>query len=779
MNKELLYNNYLKSLEQKYNAVCFDIDGTLTIKNLKTIDNRTIEMIVDLLNKKIPVVFITGRGETGLNNLKDDIFEKIKKAKSITDSDIRRIYVLTNDGARLFYSREVSYEKFLNESVYVSTQEELVQLSKVKQLVNNLKKKSEYSSYFDIAYSKDNRNDIIINIRIVFNIDNNEIINTVFDYINRFLKKNNFDSVYLSRGIYEEKSVIQIGTATKDKAIERTEKIIGVPKDSMIRVGDCGDVRGNDYAMLNCAQGYSVDKVNGSIDSCFPVFDKNGSIITGVDATLELISRAKILPAICLEKANKFTYKKQFAAVEKNIVLGRKKLLNKYNNLVNSNFNESNGIDSLFDKSSGSVTVPMYEWELISDNLLKDFWSSRENENFKYLIRDDNSYLLRGSSTYYYFISNRKSENGKDITTKINVLRWHNNYIQFLNNAEQAVAQTNNINSNINKKLLLGILDNCRNVLLIVMNHKLVSNNVNNNILLDISSKDNKCFFEILNILLKIEDSMSSICFKDELLIDKDFICDVINQSKKVLNDNLLIEILIENKNDYSKDYRAYREIDNFGENYTAVSLYQEKRNNNNDFINACGLSYGGIELPIIAKIINKNQIESLLLLKFSKEVSGYSNKQLIDLRKFNINEYGGLSNSDIFKNSNLDLFDDNVLTGKTLQLAINSLYDCNINVKNICIVRYPGINRIDQMFLDNIAAVDFHLFFDYIYGLCYSSPYSWKDNEWKNIEGKVDYKDSMDVFDLNRKKIIECLLKNHDYNEYSEIGEYKRRFIR
>lgn len=52
-----------------------------------------------------------------------------------------------------------------------------------------------------------------------------------------------------------------------------------------------------------------------------------------------------------------------------------------------------------------------------------------------------------------------------------------------------------------------------------------------------------------------------------------------------------------------------------------------------------------------------------------------------MDLRKFNINDYGGLINSNYFQNSNFDIFDDNVLTGKTLQLAINSLYDCDITV--------------------------------------------------------------------------------------------------
>lgn len=773
MSNELYYN-FRKSLEQKYNAVCFDIDGTLTVKNSKRIDNRAINMIVELLKKKIPVVFITGRGETGLNDLKNDIYGAIVSSDNIAENDIRRIYVLTNDGARLFFSNNISFEEFLSENVYITTSDELEQLSKMDSIIKELN-----SDCFNVTYSKDLKTGTIINIRMVFNTNNSNIVEKNYETIKEIISSNQFEKIHLTRGFYKDNSVIQIGTTTKDKAIKRVERVIGVPEDSMIRIGDCGDVYGNDYSMLNCKQGYSVDKTSGAVDRCFPIFDENKNIISGVDATLELIKKSKILPTVCLEKADKLDYKFNFAIAEKNIVLGRKKLLNKYNDLINVNFGENDGIDSLFDKSSGSVIIPMYEWELVSDSSLKDFWSSKENGHFKYLMRDNKNYLLRGSSTYYYLISNRKSENGKDVTSKKDVMNWHNNYIQFLDNAFNAVLKTDDLNIIINKKLLLGVLDNCRNALLVIMNHKLVSNNLNSNILLDISSNKNKDFFAIYNTLLEIEDSMSNMCFKNGFIINKDFVCNVIKQSKKILTDNLSIEVITKDKQNYSKDYRTYREIDNFGENYTAVSLYQEKRNDNDDFINACGLSYGGIELPIIAKTIDKSRIESLLLLKFNREVSGYSNKQLLDLRNFNINEYGGLINSHLFQNSHLDLFDDNVLTGKTLQLAINSLCDCNIDIKNICIVRYPGTNRIEQMFSDNTAAVDFHLFFDYIYGLCFSSPYSWKDNEWKDKNGKVSYEDTLGVFDLNRKKIIECLIKNHDYSEESEVGEYKRRLVR
>ena len=46
MERNILLENYLKSLEQKYNAVCFDIDGTLTAEGSKNIDDRAIGMII-------------------------------------------------------------------------------------------------------------------------------------------------------------------------------------------------------------------------------------------------------------------------------------------------------------------------------------------------------------------------------------------------------------------------------------------------------------------------------------------------------------------------------------------------------------------------------------------------------------------------------------------------------------------------------------------------------------------------------------------------------------
>ena len=191
----------------------------------------------------------------------------------------------------------------------------------------------------------------------------------------------------------------------------------------------------------------------------------------------------------------------------------------------------------------------------------------------------------------------------------------------------------------------------------------------------------------------------------------------------------------------------------------------------NDEIINKgiCGLSYGGIELPIIMKSINQ-KIEEVSILKFNKGVTGYSKKQSLNLRFFNIYELGGLIQDGI-NNKKYILLDDNLLTGKTMQIALTSLYDVGIDVDKVVVVRYPGVNRISQMFMPNHGAIDYRNFFDFIQGLYFSSPYSWKDPNSSNL-----YEDSLGVFDLNRRKILECIVKNGNYSKNSEVAYVKKR---
>lgn len=178
-------------------------------------DIRAINMIANLLTRKIPVAFITGRGENGLLDFKSDIYENIFYNSKITSDDLKRVHVLTNDGARLFYSYNVSKNDFLTKSIYISTQEELAQL---KEVDDEIKKLS--SDKYKISYSKDSKNNAILNIRLVFDIKESKEVGIFFEALNNFIITKNYNDVHLTRGMYKSKSVIQIGTTKKNIAID-------------------------------------------------------------------------------------------------------------------------------------------------------------------------------------------------------------------------------------------------------------------------------------------------------------------------------------------------------------------------------------------------------------------------------------------------------------------------------------------------------------------------------------------------------------------------------
>lgn len=367
-----LLNNYKKSLSQKYHAVCLDIDGTLTETNSIKIDERVLPVLASLLKKRIPVVFITGRGETGLLQLKRDIIIKLQQDFGITYKQFRGMYALTNDGARLFSTKKSDYEIFDN-SQYTTSPTKLHSLKMLdNKLIEELKSKG-LLDYCKITYSRDLRTDTILNIRIAPQ-DNQEKKSKIIATIQHLLSLPESNNINLTVGMYHGNQIFQIGTTVKSNAIKTVEKIIGIPENSMLRLGDCGNEEGNDYTMLNCSQGFSVDKTSSSKDKCFPVINENGEILSGVDATIFLLNKAKLLPTICLEHATESDYTKSYSKIEKEMILGRNKRISVFNDIVNTKFNVNDGIYDLYDKFSGSMKIPLYEWiNIDDDNPLKIF----------------------------------------------------------------------------------------------------------------------------------------------------------------------------------------------------------------------------------------------------------------------------------------------------------------------------------------------------------------------------------------------------------------------
>lgn len=769
MNEELI-KNYNNALEQKYNAVCFDVDGTLTEANSAKIDKRVLPVLANILKKHIPVVFITGRGETGLNDLLNDIVIDLKEKYCVTDRELKKMYALTNDGARFFMTSPEG-NKIFNINSYVSSENDFQMLNELDQQIKKLLDNSIKNNFCKITYSVDSKTGMIINIRVIVLNDNEEFNKNIIDAINSLIKNKMNPNLNLTLGVHKGKQIIQVGTATKDRAIQVAEMMIGIPQNSMLRIGDCGDKDGNDYSMLNCTQGFSVEKTSGDIDKCFPVIE-NGKILTGVEGTLSLLNQAKLLPTICLEHATEQDYAKSYARVEKQMTQGKNSEIMFFNNMINSKFQVIDGISSLYDMSSGSVKIPMYEWINIPDNNpLKQLWVECNGNSYRYSMFDNENILLRGSKLYYYFLSHRSHNNdsGEDITTKEMVYEWIDNNGKFFSDFLNALSNVDDINDSNNIKMILGLLDNIRNYLLVVLNQQIISNSKGLNILLNFEELDkNTLLYKLYSNLITVEQMMRYISFSMNYKINSTDLLKLLKNMILINNDFRVIFSMQPYKDNYSKDFRAYREIDNFSENFITCYLTLQKDARISNY-GVCGVCYGGLELPIIMKSID-DRLDDVSILKFNENVTGYSKKQSLELRFFDIFKNGDISIFGIDKNKNYVILDDNLLTGKTMQLVLNTFYDIGIDVEKIVAVRYPGINRISQMFMPNHGAIDYRNFFSFIEGLYFPSPYSWRDPYSLSL-----YEDSLGVFDLNRRKILECLIKNGDYSNDSEVLCLKR----
>lgn len=579
MISEELLNNYQKALQQKYNAVCFDIDGTLTEDNSTKIDSRVLPMLANMLKKHIPVVFITGRGETGLSDLLKDILYDLKSKYGVTEKQLQKMYALTNDGARIFMTSNGSKQLF-NINEYISSKEELIKLDELNKKIITLLDSAILKGHCKITYSVDSNTNAILNIRLIILNNNLELGSQIIQIINSLIRDLNNSNLNLTIGMHNGKQVLQIGTATKDKAIQVAERIIGIPQNSMLRIGDCGDQFGNDYSMLNYPQGFSVDKTSGAVDKCFPVIE-NGKIITGINGTLALLKKAKLLPTICLEHAIESEYAREYAKTEKKMTQGKNHKIIYFNDLINNKFQTVDGIASLFDSSSGSIKIPMYEWITISDNNpLKQLYLTCNDSSLHYSMYDNENILLRGSGIYYYFLSQRiHDENTReDITTKEMVYEWLNNNMEFLSKSLIAINNTLDINDLNNTKMILGVIDNIRNYLLILLNQQIVNNQIEKNIMVNFETltKDS-LIYKLYNGLISAENLMKNISFNENYKINSIDLEKLIKDTILITNEFRVEFIKQSEKENYSKDFRAYREIDNFAENFITCSLHYKK----------------------------------------------------------------------------------------------------------------------------------------------------------------------------------------------------------
>ena len=804
---------YETAMTELYHAVCLDIDDTVTFRN-KVERKLIVDALARLTKRNVVICFITGRGRSSAFEYLKELKTLIMKADpNIRESQFRRWYCVTNNGYMLFSNDFVNDTGFLTRCRPLVSQETKSQYSLLKKELQ-LKIANLLSEKLGISFAtimKDSSSSIGEN-SLRFPVDprfeeliTNSLIDEIKDIVNGIASC----PLGVNRGVYRKtgKIVIEVSMTTKGSAIDQFEKDLGIPKNKMVRIGDQGDYAGNDYEMINNQCGFSVGKISEKPDACWPVLyfsDPNvdPDVLYGSRATAVLLNMLKIYPTICLETPDEGSYVPRLAVSEKRNIAANKAAYNFYENQLKYAFRYDlenfNGIWNYIDEQTGAFYIHDSEYELLRvkspNHILFKIYDSciQSKESYfprlEFAVRTDTGLLLRGPINYYYGLAfrNDTSKNlNKNFLKQLNHQRVH-----FLKVCISALSNNSDIElkDSITRRVLLGIMDSVRDYLLIVINYYLqIQVGTKNALYLftdnpsgKMVSPEDKCLWELFQMAKKNLTNMYNCLFDN---IHARFIFDFLAYLKKEIMPiakkfDSSIDHLPDEFN-FKKGCRVWREIDSFYENVVAVDtsinklLYECEIEGKNVIF--YGMRYGGIELPIIAAMLLEMKY-SLFKIPFavgcmclgasyaqnhSKNFAGDEQLNLINCEKLDKDAYFNI------------LMDDNLVTGKTLQHAMNLMASEDLHPDRVVVVRYPSLNRIKHMFLPNHGAPDTDLFWEYVYGLTSPTPYTKLNHSacYDKVPHNM-YLDALGQFNIARAYVVALLYKNGVYSSKGEVAE-------
>lgn len=514
--------------------------------------------------------------------------------------------------------------------------------------------------------------------------------------------------------------------------------------------------------------GYIKYTINSSNNSYMKVYVENNEINYILKCEDEIFNSIKdiikhkyIFPKLYKNNLNVDLYKRELAKLEHKKTDSWNLLLRKYNKIINKNFKVNNGLNDIYEWFTGAVFFKDYEWEEIHNNKVKDLFETMENNSYLYSLPLDNGIILRGANIYYYFstdVSRFKKPNIKEIN------KWFDNVSVYIKKV-LIILDDYQIKDYYDRRLLLALLDNIRNIILILTNCELMKLSINGKDFIyhsNYKSKEINYCFALIN---KYQETIEAIClegkcFKDEI----ENIKDIYKNTLKILEHVSLLIFDIHDEFILGKSFNPLREIDNYFENYIVCKYIVDEKMINYEIdkkINLIGILYGGLELPfIISRMIPNNNTISFLFQNHGMYLDRQRkdrNKIIIDLK-----EYGFLN-----KENDTFLVDDNMMSGVTMQFAYNQLYLNDINnIKGIFVIRHPNINRIAQLeYFD--TALNLDLVDNYIYGMLTDTPYT-------KIKSGTNYNNmfvnELNIFSVMTEVFLKALYCNNSFIKDSQV---------
>lgn len=830
------FAKYQDACERIYHVVCFDIIDTVT-NGTKSDTIHFLKTLCELTQRHVIICFLTSRGSRFALEYLNNLREKVMEASDhlIKPSDFDRWYCIVDNGYTLYCNDYMLSDGFLK------LKKELID-RKLQKTFSDSKEKDALRNVIASFLNKNlplNEKEIIEHssktsfnrLRFPLSFEqfndkiNEEILSKILEISNVFVKEqcNNSDSKWyylrkdnpeittskyllkVYKGVYKDKEkyvVIDVVPTCKEDAINKLAKILGIHSRNILRVGDQGNLFGNDYEMLACDSGFSVKSISNSENCCYPVY--NGSkVLTGVQATSYIVNHFRIFPTVCLQNPQKDEYISKLAQKEYTSILANRETIIDYSQLIKSAFLEEyqpfTDVWEYMDVNLGGFTIKDWEYMLLKAKnpnhlLFKIFEKKaveRQNEEIKskhkylrvrlnFATMIDNGVLLRGPLNYYYGLCFR-SEDRTNLNKQF-LLSLIERRVNFMKISIEELQKNlhMDLKNSINRRVILGILDSIRDYFLFILNVYLQDVAGNKDILYICNSRAKNKIDEICNILKFVLKDMYTCLFgqTDTAFVSRitSFIEDKV---LPLMNENHNhVKNLSDNYN-YDKGCRVWREIDSFFENVVAVDTAIRNMIYDRDLSNKTlmfyGIRYGSLELPLIASMLLetkykyfdiKHQVGALCLSTTYKE-NHSENERTINTLEIHFNKN---INSDSFLHI---LMDDNLVTGKTLQKALNMLVYKNIHPYKLVVVRYPSLNRVSHMFLPSHGAPDTDLFWTFILGLTSPAPYTRLHRPGSyELKPNDSYLDELGEFNKTRSFASRMLYRNGIYSEESSIAK-------
>ena len=209
---------------------------------------------------------------------------------------------------------------------------------------------------------------------------------------------------------------------------------------------------------------------------------------------------------------------------------------------------------------------------------------------------------------------------------------------------------------------------------------------------------------------------------------------------------------------------RRWREADHPGENaLVAISALGEIRGGRR--VAAVGIGWGGIELPLVLECFatyfrigrrRRRQVDVF--------IANYSHYRDQGAEIYWIGPMG--TRAPDFADKEPLLFDDNVLTGFTLERVRDAMLLNGSEIPKMFVVRYSGERRWAQMKMPNHGVMDPAVMRREVGGYLGETSYA---RSWSTKE--KDYVSPIGVFSLSRRRILECIHNNSTVDGWDREG--------